>query len=55
MTPQREKEPETQYAQAQVEQIRSVDISRLSEKPTGTLPTDLMSRVKQALKLHLAL
>lgn len=44
-----------QDSKAQAEQIRSVDISRLSEQPTGTLPTDLMQKVDEALKLHLAL
>ena len=37
-----------QDSKAQAEQIRSVDISRLSEKPTGMLPTDLMTKLDEA-------
>ena len=41
-------------SKAQAEQIRSVAVERLRE-PIGRLPADLMARLDEALRLHLAL
>jgi mRNA interferase MazF len=42
-------------SKAQVEQIRSVDYSRVSGELAGRLPVDLMLAVDHALRRHLAL
>ena len=41
-------------SKAQAEQVRAVSMQRVSEK-LGTLPMNLMERVDEALRLHLAL
>ena len=41
-------------SKAQAEQVRSVAVERLQE-PIGRLPADLMARLDEALRLHLAL
>lgn len=42
-------------SKAQVEQLRSVDFSRLAGEPAGRVPPDLMRAVDEALHRHLAL
>ena len=42
-------------SKAQVEQLRSVDYSRLAGEPAGRVPPDLMRAVDEALHRHLAL
>lgn len=44
-----------QDSKAQAEQIRSIDVTRLSEKPTGMLPSDVIKALDAALRLHLAI
>jgi mRNA interferase MazF len=41
-------------SKAQAEQVRSVSIERVGER-IGALPSDVMARLDQALRLHLAL
>jgi mRNA interferase MazF len=41
-------------SKAQAEQVRSVAIERIGER-IGALPSDVMARLDQALRLHLAL
>lgn len=41
-------------SKAQAEQVRSVAIERIGER-IGALPSDVMGRLDQALRLHLAL
>lgn len=42
-------------SKAQCEQVRSIDAERLTGTAVGRLPSDLMARVDDALRLHLAL
>lgn len=44
-----------QNSKAQCEQVRSIDAQRLVGPAAGRLPSDLMSHVDDALRLHLAL
>ena len=44
----------TQDSKAQAEQVRSIDVTRLSP-PVGRLRPELVERVDEALRLHLAL
>lgn len=44
-----------QDSKAQAEQVRSISVERLSQRPTGQLPTDLMNTLNDALRLHLDL
>lgn len=44
-----------QDSKAQAEQVRSISIERLSQNPTGQLPTTLMNQLNAALRLHLDL
>lgn len=44
-----------QDSKAQAEQVRSISIERLSQHPTGQLPTNLMNQLNAALRLHLDL
>lgn len=44
-----------QDSKVQAEQVRSISIERLSEHPTGQLPSNLMERLNAALRLHLDL
>ena len=44
-----------QDSKAECEQVRSIDAQRLAGPAAGQLPTDLLSRVDDALRLHLAL
>jgi mRNA interferase MazF len=41
-------------SKAQAEQVRSIDVVRLGA-PIGRLPVDLMRKLDEALRLHLAL
>jgi mRNA interferase MazF len=41
-------------SKAQAEQVRSIAVHRLAE-PIGRVPTSLMARLDEALRLHLAL
>lgn len=45
----------TQDSKAQAEQIRTISFSRLSAAPIGVVPPELMRRIDDALRLHLAL
>lgn len=42
-------------SKAQAEQVRALDVSRLSSAPVGKLPSNLMTQLDDALRLHLAL
>lgn len=42
-------------SKAQAEQVRSVDVSRLSENAVGKLSADLIDKLDAALRLHLSL
>ena len=44
-----------QDSKAQAEQVRSISIERLSQTPSGQLPTDLLNQLNAALRLHLDL
>lgn len=44
-----------QDSKAQAEQVRSISIERLSQRPTGLLPSNLIERLNAALRLHLDL
>jgi len=41
-------------SKAQAEQVRSIDVARLSRR-LGSLPPEVLARVDDALRLHLAL
>ena len=43
-----------QDSKAQAEQVRSIDMTRLGA-PVGRLPGEVMGRIDEALRLHLAL
>lgn len=44
-----------QDSKAQAEQVRSISVERLSGEAVGQLPTDLMTKLGAALRLHLDL